>query len=1135
MLEGFDISFDGDNSKTKINEPLGATIDDSIDELYDDMIASEENFLLNNIDADTSTGNTLVNGSDDIFDELMKELDASIERDNNIVVNNVDAMLTGVGDAKKFIIKKMLFRRLVNSSNGEITLLDGMSELERMSFVIFQLECKRASGNRLFGHCLQRDVSGCLESQMVDIYQHGMRNCEIHVNEEKYVVHECIDGSQPFRAVFDFDGKDIPIEEHRDATIELIEAIARTMETYYDVKRAEVVKKLAIMTSSDEVKLSLHIIYMEREMLNYIEMKKLSTLVSKAMPKYGQYLDVGLPKARFNLRMIGSSKGGRTKRISKFSAGLFKTGEPFLVQPKCNCYNWPFGELNIGTEINPVIYEPIEAVNDDIIEAAKVLIKANYPEFKFRDVQGCFVNFDRLEPSKCDICEVIHDKDNTLYCQIGSDGVVFLRCRRSTEVKVLIRGGCNDLIQKRADPNRFLKAIKYKMPFTTTCMYEEPHVLGIHLDRHDTYICSGWGTGKTQAIVDFIDDYGDEIIYVCISSRRSFSNTIGKRLGFSVYNDKRLPAELDLNDHKRLIIQYESIKRIKNRDCIDVLFIDEIVALIQQIQSSLPSPMQRESCAKDRLLPYLFQMIMMAKKVVCLDNDMDDETIDWVKSLRVGKYAHIVHNTFKSQLGKTMMLVHSHNDLMNAFMEHCARLAAMPEDERTGIAFIAHKKRDIDAAMQLLNDMHPTLRIRGYTGDTDELSKAIDFASPNESWAKTDVVLYNGCLTVGLSCELKKFTHAYVTFNNINVSARNSAQMLFRFRCISAYTMFINQKSMELPITDKDIFAWVKKGSRGILPDWLLEDPMIKLDPGIIQYHQTPATKLWLGYTKDNHRSIVMFGRVIVDILQRAGMDVSAAEPPEEDSQAIKRKVLTDTYKQVKDARCDAIAQAAIIEWDTRPFHYFDFYKSLDTKLAIERDQIALTLGIDCSLIDASMVKKYGKLNVLRGFHTQKLLRSLGANERESGKALAKYIHAFIARETERFFFTTLSEGHWIALDILNKCGLDDAADQKIITRADLTGRIINPDIMPFWDKIVYEDAARVFADGHSFRRTQKWKADRAADKDMFKSVLALINSCLGYVYGGKLKAVDAKHNLKFQLVYPWDNDLIVKLPNYRQ
>ncbi len=94
----------------------------------------------------------------------------------------------------------------------------------------------------------------------------------------------------------------------------------------------------ALASSSNAEKCSWHIVYPRAQLVDYRELKGFTEKVMELVGEpYSKFIDVGLPKTHFNLRLLGSAKEGRIKRpaISSVKNGFQKL-EDYLVQPKEN-------------------------------------------------------------------------------------------------------------------------------------------------------------------------------------------------------------------------------------------------------------------------------------------------------------------------------------------------------------------------------------------------------------------------------------------------------------------------------------------------------------------------------------------------------------------------------------------------------------------------------------------------------------------------------------------------------------------------------------------------------------------------------------------------------------------------------
>ena len=77
---------------------------------------------------------------------------------------------------------------------------------------------------------------------------------------------------------------------------------------------------MVIATLSDPSKCSYHILYALALLIDHYKLKALTELVyTLTREKFGKFIDRKLPGQNFNLRLIGSVKKGRVKRILQFS------------------------------------------------------------------------------------------------------------------------------------------------------------------------------------------------------------------------------------------------------------------------------------------------------------------------------------------------------------------------------------------------------------------------------------------------------------------------------------------------------------------------------------------------------------------------------------------------------------------------------------------------------------------------------------------------------------------------------------------------------------------------------------------------------------------------------------------------
>src|SRR6185369_1397303 len=167
--------------------------------------------------------------------------------------------------------------------------------------------------------------------------------------------HEYIDGNQPLRLIIDIDARqksdpsnpELPSLDSKkitrgDLMSRILVACVDALSLIPDCM--PFLNSFALASSSNANKCSWHIIYPHARFIDYRELKGFTEKVMELVGKpYLKFIDAGLPKSRFSLRLLGSAKEECIKKpaISSVNKG-FKNLEDYLVQPKENFSEiWP--------------------------------------------------------------------------------------------------------------------------------------------------------------------------------------------------------------------------------------------------------------------------------------------------------------------------------------------------------------------------------------------------------------------------------------------------------------------------------------------------------------------------------------------------------------------------------------------------------------------------------------------------------------------------------------------------------------------------------------------------------------------------------------------------------------------------
>lgn len=142
-------------------------------------------------------------------------------------------------------------------------------------------------------------------------------------------------------------------------------------------------------------------------------------------------------------------------------------------------------------------------------------------------------------------------------------------------------------------------------------------------------------------------------------------------------------------------------------------------------------------------------------------------------------------------------LVNSHNErskrIQRIYDEESiwdqALSAALDDPQQLRIVMPFTDKCDARMYAKRIAAKYPSRKVLLYTGEDGDRD---DMRDVNSTWADCDVLIYNVCISAGISFDLDRFD---VLFANIkqqqNIDVQTVAQMLYRVRRLSANTMHI--------------------------------------------------------------------------------------------------------------------------------------------------------------------------------------------------------------------------------------------------------------------------------------------------------------------------------------------------------
>ena len=139
--------------------------------------------------------------------------------------------------------------------------------------------------------------------------------------------HECIDGNLPLRLVLDIDARQKPdpmnpkfpsLDESKISREDLLSRILIACVDIIntDLKHFAILDAFTLASSSNANKCSWHIVYKYARFVDYRDLKGFVKKVADKVGKpYSKFIDIGLYKYRFSLRLLRSAKEDRVKDL----------------------------------------------------------------------------------------------------------------------------------------------------------------------------------------------------------------------------------------------------------------------------------------------------------------------------------------------------------------------------------------------------------------------------------------------------------------------------------------------------------------------------------------------------------------------------------------------------------------------------------------------------------------------------------------------------------------------------------------------------------------------------------------------------------------------------------------------------
>lgn len=747
-------------------------------------------------------------------------------------------------------------------------------------------------------------------------------------------LHEVILGGCSRRLMLDIDidlTKNTTINEviANDILVNIIDAV--WLYFIYNKYDTEQVKQYKVMKRHRIGKLSWHVLFESIYCVNSDHMKVVMNGICKFIKKcYRKYFDICVSNKNSNMSILNySNKGYKLVMCYDHFVAINNSfikdviynggGDKIDIVDDVDSYNaidhliTYFDKDNSylipgynGSLVNDIKYIDI---NDDEIKNMVELANKYIPnimknfDIRVRGQMTCnnIINFDRKVGcgSYCDICNKTHDHDNT-FVLIRYDDGLYWSCRRRLNERRLIKkfdeksnnknSGKNGVDEKKKSKNDINIDIIKDIIAKQNILRKQKKLLGEE-KYNEIYVCefgdfndslivkSAKGTGKTYALREFIRSLDKGSSVGCISFRKTLTTAMVARLndGYVDLDNKNSNDDDKVNDNmfidyrniigkinnKRWVCQLEAICRIDNCE-IDVLVIDEFNQVIKQL-ISIQGVRANDIFAR-------FKLIMRkAKRIIIMDADINNKSIEIFKRLRGECETRIIHNYYTSSYnvrittnenktkeyiankllnGKKICVVVNHGiryihtlakqlenvELYKVSNDNIQKKIFKGKKGNTNNSIVANIKKK-----KVLVICSDTINANGYT-----------LKDVNKYWREYDCVIYSPSVQSGVSFDLNYFDCVVGFFCNTSCNYTDCSQMMHRVRhtkerIVCLNTMYTPYKPCKINEMEKYIT---------VVREATLNLPYEEIEKGIYHYpFKNDYYYTWLEIECEKNRS----------------------------------------------------------------------------------------------------------------------------------------------------------------------------------------------------------------------------------------------------------------------------------------
>jgi hypothetical protein len=863
--------------------------------------------------------------------------------------------------------------------------------------------------------------------------------------------HEIIFGFVPQKLKFDIDALGVDLIFAKKMIKHIVKCIKDIFYQNYSTYEKKLKNRNIIITDSSGLtekgyKYSFHIILNGFYVQNNEESKYFTELVFYMVKdQYRKYIDLNVNSYIQNLRLPECCKYGE----SRFKKIINKTS---VISDAIITYTRTCEELPniLKQESQPSLFKEkalAVLVNDDVVKRAIDMADEFLDGHDFRSISGNVLSFNRTRATLCQICERIHDKDNTAILIISENSGLYFKCRHNSKGSIYVgkmmtsegtpnkkdsdvhkKGMCGyiDLIKSLpTEPQKF-----DNLPMRN--IYCSETLKEFELSK-TLYVQAQMKMGKTKSLIKFCEKYFLNKSVIIVSFRQTFSNSVKSRFGnFELYN--KIKGDIDLDIHKKIIIQVESLHRliIPNESSVDLLIFDEAESIFEQLGSGLLANFS-ESFAVFRWL------VKYSEHLVSMDANLGDRTFNIINKIRhkslspeKNKECFFHCNTYSTASDDKYVVTFS----LTQWLEKLTELL----DNNEKIAIPINSITEAEVIYEFIKKKYTNKAVGFYSSKTPVADKQLHFGDVDKYWSKYDVLIFTPTVSAGVSFEKKHFTSIMGYFVSSSCGVEVVRQMIGRIRNVETHKFIILLPTMrnKLPTKTEYILNTITDRRNNLYRK--LKDKYLTMKfnkDGKIQIKKTDYLAVYLENSRIANLSINDFAGRFIAQIHKSGGEISSIDNVKQNTEGLFgfHKKLKEEIK-IKKNRDIAGAKDLSLEEIDRIEQQVTNQEELSEsdRLSLEKFKLKSFYGyegpVDDNFVDiygSTKTKKiYSNLTMIKNFtgSAKKTLNDIQSHEKncyEFNKAENSVNSQF--RDLNKFY---LFDRHRLAIGILNLCGVED-------------------------------------------------------------------------------------------------------------